>query len=263
MLCRLCNNDKLTLYYRQGNQNEFKFYKCNSCGLVNYDILAGLNQEKYGDHFNDPFDETLKINIDQKETFRYIKRYLKPPGKAFEIGCGNGKLLSLLKNEGWSASGLELSPLLAQSIGKTLDIDVDVDDFLKYNPPNNELFDIVVLRHVLEHLIDPLLALMKINSFLKLGGRVILEFPNIEGFDLKIKRFLQRNKLYHKKYANNYKPGHCNEFSYKSFERLAAMTGFQIEKFETYSHNPIKNFIYNRIKIGNKARTIIRKVNDA
>jgi len=259
MHCRLCNNEKLVFYYSQGKNNEFKFYKCNSCGLVNYDLSTGLNQEKYGECYINPFNETVKTNIAQNKTYRFIKSYLKESGKAFDIGCGNGKLLYLLKKNGWAVKGLELSSLLADSIQETLQIEVIVEDFLKYNPPNSGLYDVVIMRHVLEHLVDPLLAMRKINSFLNLGGHAILEFPNIEAFDLKVKRFLQRNNIYQKKYKENYKPGHCNEFSKSSFEYLAARTGFKIIVFETYSLNSLKNFLYNRIKTGNKARTIIQK----
>jgi len=262
MQCRLCNNNKLVFYYSQGYNDEFKFYKCNSCGLVNYDLLSGLNQIKYSEYYTDPFDESAKINIKQKQTFRFIKSNLKTCGKAFDIGCGNGKLLYLLKMDGWSVKGLELSPRLAESIQERLQIKVEIADFLRYDPPHLDLFDVVILRHVLEHLPDPLLAMKKINSFLDLGGHAILEFPNIEALDLKFKRFLQRKNIYQKKYDKNYKPGHCNEYSKSSFEHLAAMTGFNIVVFETYSLNEFKNFFYNRVPIGNKIRTIIQKINN-
>ncbi len=47
MKCRLCDSGNLRLYYTQGNNSEYKFYKCNNCDLVNYDLAEGLNQSKY------------------------------------------------------------------------------------------------------------------------------------------------------------------------------------------------------------------------
>jgi 2-polyprenyl-3-methyl-5-hydroxy-6-metoxy-1,4-benzoquinol methylase len=232
-------------------------------GLVNYDMLTGLDQEKYGGYYTDPFDETKKINKAQQLTFRFIKSHLKSSDRAIDIGCGNGKLLHLLKQQGWEVKGLELSSLLADSIKKILNIDVEVADFLSNNNEELGLFDLVTLRHVLEHLPEPVLAMKKINSFLNLGGHAVLEFPNIEALDLKFKRFLQRNNIRQKKYREDYVPGHCNEYSKHSFEYLAEKSGFEVVLFETYTYNPVKNFLYNRIPIGDKARTIIRKISGA
>jgi 2-polyprenyl-3-methyl-5-hydroxy-6-metoxy-1,4-benzoquinol methylase len=262
MKCRLCGNDKLKLYYTQGNNEEFLFYKCGVCKLVNYDLNGGLDQAKYGYSYINPYDENSKMNIMQTKTYQFIKSNLKINGKIIDIGCGNGRLLYLFKNDGWDVKGLELSPLKAQSIKDILNIEVEVVDFLDYNYKNEEKYDVVVLRHVLEHLPNPLLAMSKINSILKIDSYAVLEFPNIEGLDLKIKRLTQRYKIYRRKYSENYKPGHCNEYSRQSFQYLALKTGFEIIAWETYSHKPVSDFIYNRIPIGNKARTIIKKIGD-
>ena len=262
MNCRLCGNERLKSYYSQGNNSEYKFYKCDECGLVNYDLSTGLDQRKYDDTYIDPFDESAKMNITQTKTCNFIKDHIDLKGRAFDIGCGNGKLLHLLREDGWIVKGLELSPFLAESINNNLKIEVEASNFLEYNSSNGEISDLVILRHVLEHLPDPILSMEKINSFLKTGGHAVLEFPNIEAFDLKFKRLLQRLNIHQKKYRHNYKPGHCNEYSRRSFEYLTSETGFEIVYWETYSYKPLTDFIYNRIKIGNKARTIIKKVKD-
>ena len=262
MKCRLCGNDKLKLYYTQGNNDEYLFYKCNVCKLINYDLNGGLDQVKYGNTYIDPYDEKNKMNITQTKTYNFIKSHLKLKGKIIDIGCGNGRLLYLFKNDGWDVKGLELSPLLTKSVKDTLNIDVEVANFLNYNYINKDKFDVVVLRHVIEHLPDPILALTQINLILKKDSYAVLEFPNIDGLDLKFKRLIQRCNIYKKKYGENYKPGHCNEYSKQSFEYLALKMGFKVIVWETYSHKPLSDLIYNRIKVGNKARAIIKKVND-
>lgn len=262
MKCRLCESDQLKLYYIQGNRGEFRFYKCTVCGLVNYDLSGGLDQGKYAGTYISPFDEQIKMNMDQTRTFRFITSHLKHEGRILDIGCGNGRLLYLFNETGWVVKGVELSPLLAQSVKNTLQIEVDVADFLEYVSGETDSFDVVVLRHVLEHLPDSILALSKINALLKPDGYAVMEFPNIEGMDHRIKRLLQRAGISRKKYRMNYKPGHCNEFSRKSFSYLTKKTGFKIVVWETYSHKPLANFVYNHLKIGSKARTIIKKVED-
>jgi hypothetical protein len=92
------------------------------------------------------------------------------------------------------------------------------------------------------------------------GGMVLLEMPNIEGIDTKLKRWMADAGLHRKKFASSYVVGHCNEFCRESFEYLAAETGFRLLRWETYSKKRLTNFIYNRIPIGNKARALIRRI---
>lgn len=148
--------------------------------------------------YPDPFDDNNPININQSLTFRFIQAHLNMTGKVLDIGCENGRLLHLFKNAGWSTKGLELSPFLAQSIKDTLDIEVETANFLEHHPADEGTYDLVILRHVLEHLPDPIKAMTKIYAYLKPNGYAVLEFPNIEALDLKIKRLLQRLKLYQK-----------------------------------------------------------------
>jgi SAM-dependent methyltransferase len=262
MKCRLCGNDSLRLYYTQGNNHEFRFFKCNVCNLINYGLSTGLDQRKYATEYVNPHDDSIKMNIAQTQTYEFMKSHLHMNGRVFDIGCGNGRLLYLLEKDGWAVRGLELSPFSAQSIKATLNIEVEQADFLEYVDKDEDRYDVVVLRHVLEHLPDAVLALNKVNSLLKIDSHAVLEFPNIAGLDLTLKRLLQRCRIYRKKYRSDYKPGHCNDYSKQSFEYLASRTGFEVVVWETYSHRSIANMIYKRITIGNKARTIIKKTRD-
>lgn len=110
MECRLCGSGDLSLYYTQGNHDEYRYYRCARCGLVNYDLSGGLDQEKYGEVFTDPRDGRLKFNAGQSATFRFIRKHLREKGRLLDIGCGNGRLLMLARDAGWEVAGLELSP---------------------------------------------------------------------------------------------------------------------------------------------------------
>lgn len=258
MICRLCRGEALSLYYTQGNHEEFKFYKCADCGLVNYDLAGGLNQEKYAGSYPDPKDDSLKTNRTQTLTFRFITDHLPERGRILDIGCGNGRLLKLFRDRGWEVHGLELSPVLARQVRDTLDIPVEAADFLEYQG-ERERFDVVVLRHVLEHLPSPQAAMNRLNALLRPGGHAVLEFPNIEAWELKLKRWLSRRGWRRKTYRADYKPGHCNEFCRGSFALLAEQTGFRVRVWETYSYKPVLNWIYNRVPVGSKARVILEK----
>lgn len=256
--CRLCGSRDLKLYYTQGNDHQYKFYRCMDCKLVNYDLSTGLGQEKYARVYVNPRDHKHRHNVGPTETYYFIKRHIDTPSKLLDVGCGNGRLLFLAQEDGWRVKGLELSCFLADSIKKAIGIDVEVCDFLEYKIRQNNSFHIVVLRHVLEHLPDLVLAMNKVNSLLKIGGYAVLEFPNVEGLDLRFKRLLRNMGLHRKNYSPDYKPAHCNEFCKESFKVLLAKTGFRLGTWHTYSSKPcLRHFHFNS---GNKARAWIRKV---
>lgn len=259
LTCRLCGYSPLKPFYTQGNSDEFAFHRCPNCRLVNYHLADGLDQEKYAVVFVDPLDEQHRRNIAQTVTHLFLKRWIPTPGRLLEIGCGNGRLLHLARRDGWDVSGLELSPFLAESVTARLGIEVVVADYMEYSPGKGEVFDLVLLRHVLEHLMDPKRAMMGIAALLKEGGYALLEFPNIDGLDTRLKRWMRVTGLHRKKYSDAWRPGHCNEYCRQSFEYLLGETGFELVVWETYSFRPFSNFVFNRLHIGNKARAIIRK----
>ena len=260
MHCRICNSENLNLFYQQGNNNQFKYYKCRNCGLVNLD-LTGLEiteyQHKYFGRFVPPDDYEKEKGA--YEAYRFIRKYVPFKGRYLDIGCGSGGVLYFARKEGWEVKGIEISPQYAEYVRKRLNIEVDVADFLQYEYAG-EKFDLVSLRHVLEHLPDSLLAMRKIYELLKDEGYAHFEFPNIQSASHRIKRFLAYTRMYHKKYNSTYFPGHCNEFSRKAFINLLDKTGFQLIRWETYSFKPVTDFFYNRIHIGTKARAIVKKI---
>lgn len=215
---------------------------------------------KYAAEFVDPFDEHHRRNIAQTITHRFLKRWIPASGRLLEIGCGNGRLLYLARKDGWDVRGLEISPFLADSVRARLGIEVAVADYLEYSPGNGEEFDLVLLRHVLEHLPEPKRAMTGIAALLGEGGHALLEFPNIDGLDSRFKRWLRGTGLYRKRYPGSWRPGHCNEYCRRSFEYLLRETGFELVVWETYSYRPFSNFVFNHWHMGNKARAIVRKL---
>lgn len=264
MQCRLCGNNQLRLYYRQGHRSQFKFYKCRQCGLVNLDLESVdiyKNQRKYAEKYLSPFER--RNNKGSWETYDFIAKHLPNKGKYMDIGCGNGALLYRAREDGWKVEGLEISSFLAQKIQETLNIDVAVENFMQLSIEDHytKQFDLISLRHVLEHIPDSVVAMQKINMLLKKGAHALIEIPNIEGVSLKNKRLLSRLGL-GKKYDESYVPGHCNEFSIKPFRHLIEKTGFRLIHWETYSGKAAAAFFNKHFKLGSKARALIQKTQD-
>jgi len=259
MRCRVCESENLKLYYTQGHENQFRLYRCGVCGLVNLD-MEGLDllehQEKYAGEEEIPQD--YKDEFKARQSYRFIRKYVPVRGKYMDIGCGGGGLLHYAQQDGWKVKGLELSPVLAKLVSEKLGVDVDIANFLEYDRDEGQ-YDLVSLRHVLEHVTDSIGAMEQISRLLKSEGYAHLEFPNINGISFRMKRFLAGTGMYRKKYHPRWRPGHCNEFSLGSFEYLLNRTGFRLVRWETYTYKPLANFFLNRIHTGSKARVIIQK----
>ena len=244
-----------------GNDGEYRHYQCSNCKLVNYDLSTGLGQEQFVVLDKDPTDDNDKWNKDKDQSFEFISEYLPTPGSMLDIGCGSGRLLYVARRAGWEVMGLELSGEMAELVRDKLGIQVVVEDFLEADPRavSEGLFDLVCLRHVLEHLPDCNLAMSKLRELLQPGGHALIEIPNVESLAKNVKRFLTNIGLRRAKYPVDIVIGHANEFCKSSFEYLLKETGFTLVRWETYSKQPVVNYLYNRLHVGNKARALIRR----
>ena len=257
MNCKLCGASDLPLFYAQGDRRQFRFYRCPRCRLVVYDTRAGVNQEKYVLSRVDP-EAPTRQNRAHRQTYAFIRRHATPPGTLLDLGCGDGTVLWLARRDGWMVKGTELFAEQAALVRDTLGLDVEAADITSY-VGRPMAYDVVVLTHVLEHLPDPVGALRKICDLLKPGGVGVLEFPNIDAFDARLRRLLERLRLHRRHYAAAYVPGHVQEFGRASFSFAAERAGLALEVWETYAVNPWKYALFRRVPIGNKARVLVRR----
>jgi 2-polyprenyl-3-methyl-5-hydroxy-6-metoxy-1,4-benzoquinol methylase len=256
--CRLCGSRDLVLHYTQGNDDRYRYYKCRHCELVNLDLSAGLDQTQYTEDLEDPEDEQGRFNRQMGQSFDFLLRHVAGAESFCDIGCGNGRMLLLAKRRGWRVLGIELSEDAARQAAAKLDVEVIAGNFLAVEPApcHHRAFEIVCLRHVLEHLPDSRLAMQRIRALLKPKGHLLLEMPNIEALGKRLKRAIVNLGLHERRFRDDFVAGHCNEFCKGSLEFLLAQTGFRLVHWETYSEKPLRNWIYNRFPIGNKARAL-------
>jgi len=258
--CRLCGCSDMSLVMTDGLDRNLNYYRCENCSLWNYDLECGLDQTQYTEIYTSPSVKGARSNLHQFESWSYISKRLKDPGVMMDIGCGNAGLLYFARNDGWRVRGMELSAAASESIKEDTGIDVTVADFLTYEGDDAGTYDLVTLRHVLEHLPDSVLAMKQIGNLLKSNGYAMLEFPNTASAGYLFKRLLKNRGLKNKKFSKDWRPGHCNEFSRKSFTFLLEKTDFELIDWQTYSSKPATNFFYRLAPIGSKARVLERKV---
>jgi SAM-dependent methyltransferase len=111
----------------------------------------------------------------------------RPAGaRVLEVGCRDGQTLAHMR-DGWGMEvhGVEPGPAeAAQARERGVPVFVGLLEELRLGPGGNapgfpEAFDQVQMFHVLEHLHDPLDALVRLGRWLRPGGRLVIEVPNV------------------------------------------------------------------------------------
>lgn len=133
-----------------------------------------------------------------------------PEPSVLEIGCGDGAVLAEFNSRGISAVGVEISRTAVEACrGRGLDVRLLDSEQTGY--PDHS-FDIVVLTHVVEHLVDPRATLAEAS---RLGRWIAIEVP-LE---------------FHWRTPKNYTPtplGHINTYNMKLIRHLLQSTGLEV-----------------------------------
>lgn len=258
--CRLCGSHDLQLWMSDGPNRKLHYYRCRNCRLWNYDLSLGLDQTQYTEKYTSPKSMLLDQQHGSVQTWRYLSALFPMPASILDIGCGNASMLHLARLDGWKVIGMELSATAAKAIERDQGIKTITANFLEYEHGSREKFDLVCLQHVLEHLPDPHHAMSKIEHLLAPGGHAYFEFPNTASIAYFMKRLLKNRGLKNKKYSEEWRPGHCNEFCRRSFTMLLENTGFELIDWQTYSSRERMNKVYRYLPVGSKARALVRKI---
>lgn len=147
------------------------------------------------------------------------------PKKVLDVGCGNGRFLSLLREFGagdWRLVGVDFDDAAIEKCRKAgFEAHAErIEDL----PENEDGFDAAIMLQLIEHVEDPVDTCRQIFSILKPGGHVIIETPNVGGADY---------ALFKKRWWGHYHfPRHWNLFSAQSLERMLTDQGFEIERSE-------------------------------
>jgi SAM-dependent methyltransferase len=178
---------------------------CEQCGLTF--LNPRMSQKKLFEYYSkqsriprdsiesdSPFAAHMKLQIDEIEKFKPISKGMR----VLEIGCAEGLFLQGLEkraNEKLKLYGVELSEKYIAQAKKIL------PDVTVFEKPLEETefdllkFDLVILRHVLEHLGNPLACLEKVRSILAPEGVLYIEVPDSRDTNPSMSRFYHHEHL--------------------------------------------------------------------
>jgi len=161
------------------------FKICRSCGFVSYDSRPDLF-----DHYrteNRKLVNHMNVVTTRRKWF-YHEAFLrkhhpeilsadttrKKARTVVDYGCAQGQTLAQFQKLGFDCTGYELNGAFANYGRKVLGLNIKEEPMPTEAPGS---VDFVMCYHVLEHLPDPLEALLKIREILHDDGRVYLSTP--------------------------------------------------------------------------------------
>lgn len=133
----------------------------------------------YGEAYA-PFDAKMRD---------YMMRAFEPffrDGACLQVGCAHGDQTSLLLDRFDRVTVVEGAPefieIAKARVGdRARFVECLIEDF-----ETDERYDTILFAHVLEHVVDPVVALRKLKSLLAPGGRLFLVVPNAEAASRRI-----------------------------------------------------------------------------
>jgi 2-polyprenyl-3-methyl-5-hydroxy-6-metoxy-1,4-benzoquinol methylase len=132
-----------------------------------------------------------------------------------EIGCGNGRVIRELSQQGAQAVGLEPGNQI-QLVEPTDSLQV-LQGFFPHADLENREFELIMSFNVLEHMQEPVVSLLRQAQALAEDGEIIVAVPNCEPSlnlgDISI--FLHE---------------HCNYFSFEALTNTAMAAGLHVKK---------------------------------
>jgi SAM-dependent methyltransferase len=221
----------------------FSYVKCNDCSLVQINPQPDPREVRlrYTDYFGDDYcnyeleNEANYLNL-QKLALADAGFYrleaelmadeggpsVAPGPKVLDIGCATGAMPAFLKERGWQALGVEISPA-AEYAGKHYGLDIRGMQLEDCRFPD-EYFDLALASHFIEHLNDPGGFLREVRRILRPGACLMLTTPNIGSFQARLFKNRWRSAIF----------DHLYLFSKKTITALLRANDFEIEGIYTW-----------------------------
>lgn len=248
--CILCGSNEQILVLRTSDLNQhiddkiYDLVKCQKCNLhflspqPSFEELARYYPSDYA-----PYEKNYLVFAENK-LLNFFKKFkgktklktdfpnsaLTTPTKPLEtsvknvldFGCGGGSYLlwTQANHPNWKLYGFDVATNAELSqLGKGIVI-IRGDIVLLEKHIPKESLDTINLANVMEHLNNPLVTLRTLSTYLKKGGEVIIEVPNIDSIKFKI----------FGKYLSNLDiPRHLYHFNKETMSKVCEKSGFTVK----------------------------------
>lgn len=208
-----------------GVEGSFSFKRCPKCGLMILspqptldDLKSYYTPDYHGYCTSERGIISFLYRLVYFLRFREYTSLIGESGRILDIGCADIPYFDLLKEKhpGLELTGIEFKDEIAEK-GRKKGRNIITGTIMDLNA--TELYDLIVMNNLIEHVIDPIKEMEKAYSLLKPGGYILLETPNTDCWDYAV-----ANRCW----GSLHVPRHTYLFSSSSIKLLAKKTGFKI-----------------------------------
>jgi len=258
MKCVACNSQALEEVWTN-------LLRCKNCGTLQrpnlmeyYENIKGIYSEnyfferykkRYGRDLSNDLDDLRKVAVRRIEIIEnlylrestcykcknltcsgchvadFIKSQVKK--KLLDVGCGSGIFLDTAKSRGFKVRGVDFNKYVLHLLPDSVRNDVVISNFFEYT--TNEMFDVVTMFFVIEHLPNVEEVLKKVWGMLKRGGILAISTPNGRGFTASLRP---------KKYYSIIPEDHLYEFSLDGMIKLLERNGYKVRRVVNTGFHP-------------------------
>jgi SAM-dependent methyltransferase len=143
-------------------------------------------------------------------------------GRILDVGCGPGKVLRVLRDQGWDGYGVDFSPVAVEYARNEHGLNVTLGNLFEA-AYKDAFFDVVVFNHSLEHMYNPVETLREVYRILKPGGLRLINIPNAGSFEARV---------FGKWWVQWDVPRHLFHFTKETMAQLLSKTGFRLLKIK-------------------------------
>jgi 2-polyprenyl-3-methyl-5-hydroxy-6-metoxy-1,4-benzoquinol methylase len=160
------------------------------------------------------------------------------PGWALDCGCGAGDNARILASRGWRVTGITLSKQEASAAEKFCDR-IFITDLEAGLPHLSRRYDLVILSHVLEHLLQPSCLLSRLPFALSHSGIVAVALPNVLSIHQRFQFLMGR---FDYTTAGTMDETHVRFYTFKTGRELLNKNGFDVQHASVSGHLPLAAF---------------------
>jgi 2-polyprenyl-3-methyl-5-hydroxy-6-metoxy-1,4-benzoquinol methylase len=248
MVCPVCGASKWRRrFHRQG----WDFVRCR-CGLTRLDPIptpAELDAHYASRAVSGNYEAARSSERDA--TLRQIVELIGPgPGRLFDVGTFDGRLLDFAEAAGWEAWGMDIQGGAIERArerhpGRVVTGSVEEAGELG-------AFDVISAIGVIEHLRDPDKLLVLAANALPSGGRLILQTPDASSGPARVLR---------RWWWPIAAPEHVFYFTRRSLRKLCARHHFEVRSIERHWKRLRVGYVYEQLSsFGPEWRWLLRWV---
>ena len=272
LTCLICNSDELEISglhndRRKGLAGSWSLYECKQCGVIAiYPPPSEVELSEYYSVYSHDQSVTFSPRAGSRhpllrKLFHRLTGEVDPrdfiePGAnstMLDYGCGEAGCLYDFHARGVKISGAEISSEMVNACNKA-GLDVRQVTNPDHIPFENNVFDIVYLMQVFEHLRNPHGFFIELLRVMKADGVLYMAVPNSKSV---WKKVFGRNWV-----SGWFAPFHLFHYDKESLSQLARQHGFDV--LESWSRTPeswfrlnVKAWLYpNEVKLDERASVL-------